>query len=155
MKYLKSCIFSLFLCFCIILWGCGEIDVTGKTFVYGGVSINWNKVSDEVKTEIFDVYQVSNETELLAVLKTSNFRNSRITTFGTDGKYFTKDESGNILDSGYYEQYKDYIALSDTQDGLGEDNVYKIFPNEKGYRVRIEIDGDNGVYAEYQYVEKL
>lgn len=152
-KSLKMFTISTFSILCIILCGCGVIDVTGKTFAYGGVSINWNNVSDDVKAEIFDIYQVGNEIELKVVLKTAGGRNSRLTTFGTDGKYITKDSLGNILDSGYYEQSEGYIALADTIEELNSEKVYKIYPNEKGYKVRIEIDGEKGIYAEYQYVE--
>ena len=155
MKLLKSCLFSLVFVCCIILSGCGTIDVRGKTFIYGGVSINWNNASDNTKENVFDLYQVNNETELLAVLKTSRNRNSRITTFGSDGKYTTKDVDGNILDSGYYEQSDKVIVLADSEEGLKEENVYKIYANEKGYKVRIEIDGEYGIFAEYQYVEKV
>ena len=154
LKSLKIHIVGYILVICILLSGCGVIDVAGKTFTYGGVEINWNKASDEIREEVFDLYQVKNEIELKTVLKTSGGRNSRLTTFGTDGKYVTKDTNGNILDSGYYEQSKSYIALSDTIEGLSSEKVYKIYPNEKGYKVRIEIDGEKGIYAEYQYVVK-
>jgi len=113
---LKKIILSLIIIPCLLITGCGVINVGGKTFTYSKVTIDWGLAKEEDKETIFNEYQVSSETELLNVLKTQNNRNSRFTTFGTDGKYVTKNTENEILDSGYYRQDETIITLADTED---------------------------------------
>lgn len=136
----------------IVMTGCGVIEVKGKTFVYESVSIDWGRAEDEQKEEIFEEFLVSNETELLAVLKTRNQRNSRVTVFGTDGKYTTHNRNGNTLDSGYYKQDNETITLSDTEDGFSEPGNFTLKANAKGYITKDKLNDEYGVFACYQYV---
>lgn len=136
----------------IIMTGCGVIEVKGKTFVYESVTIDWGRAEDEQKEEIFEEFLVSNETELLAVLKTRNQRNSRVTVFGTDGKYTTHNRNGDTLDSGYYKQDNETITLSDTEDGFSEPGNFTLKANTKGYITKDKLNDEYGVFACYQYV---
>ena len=130
------------------------MNVTGKTFTYGSVSVDWGTASEDDKNALFTEFQVENENELLAVLKTRNNRNGRRTTFGTDGKYTTKDENNEILDSGYYRQEETVITLAETEEGLSDENAYTILANEKGYIVTTVLDEEKNIFAKYQYVEQ-
>lgn len=149
----KLCILVLFFTI-LILSGCSAIVVSGKTFKYDSVSIDWGMADKDGKSKVFEEFQVESEAELLAVLKTRNGRNKRFTTFGTDGKYVTKNDSNEILDSGYYKQDETVITLADTEEGLKESGAYILQANGKGYIVTIKINNDYKVFAKYQYVEQ-
>lgn len=153
-KYLKLFALSLLLIPCLLLASCGTMDVTGKTFTYGSVSVDWGTASEDDKNALFAEFQVENETELLAVLKTRNNRNGRRTTFGTDGKYTTKNENNEVLDSGYYKQEETVITLAETAEGLTAEDAYTLLANEKGYIVTTVLDEEKNIFAKYQYVEQ-
>ena len=153
-KYLKTFMLTLLLIPCMLLASCGTMNVTGKTFTYGSVSVDWGTASEDDKQALFTEFQVENETELLAVLKTRNNRNGRRTTFGTDGKYTTKDENNEILDSGYYRQEETVITLAETEEGLTAEDAYTLLANEKGYIVTTILDEEKNIFAKYQYVEQ-
>lgn len=147
------------LCCCLVLMmssivfmACGVLDVRGKTFKYESVSIDWGMSDDEDKELIFEEFLVSNETELLNVLKTRNGRNQRVTTFGTDSKYTTVNGENEIVDSGYYKQDDDVITLADSEEGLSQKGNYTLKVNEKGYKTRDVINSELSVFAVYQYV---
>lgn len=131
---------------------CGIIEVRGKTFIYESVSIDWGRAKDEQKEIIFEEFLVSNENELLNVLKTRNQRNSRVTTFGTDGKYITKNLDNEILDEGYYKQDDEIITLADSEDGFADAGNYTLKANKKGYIANDKLNDEFGVFARYQYV---
>lgn len=139
---------------CILLSACGILTVKGKTFNYSKVEIDWGIATNDDKSALFAEFQVQNEPELLNVLKTRNNRNGRFTTFGTDGKYVTKDQDGQILDSGYYKQEESVITLADTEEGLSDPAAYTLQANEKGYIVTIVLNQDKQIYAKYEYVEQ-
>lgn len=149
----KASILVLFLMF-FILSGCSVMQVSGKTFKYDSVSIDWGMAQKEDKQKVLEEFQVSKESELLAVLKTRNGRNKRFTTFGTDGKYVTKNDNNEILDSGYYKQDESVITLAETEDGLKDAGAYTLQANTKGYVVTIKINNEYKVFAKYQYVEQ-
>ena len=130
----------------------GVIDVRGKTFVYESVSIDWGMATDENKNTVFEEFLVSNENELLAVLKTRNNRNGRVTTFGTDSTYTTVNKDNEILDAGYYKQDDDIITLAESQETLSNAGNYTLKANDKGYKVSDEINSEFSVFAVYQYV---
>lgn len=153
-KIFKTIFCTLLLLPCILLASCGTMVVKGKTFTYGSVAVDWGTASDDDKQSLFAEFQVENETELLAVLKTRNNRNGRRTTFGTDGKYTTKDENNEILDSGYYRQEETVITLAETEEGLTAENAYTLLANEKGYIVTTVLDEEKNIFAKYQYVEQ-
>ncbi len=154
MHILKKCgILGLFFIIFIIS-GCSVIQVSGRTFKYDSVSIDWGMADKEGKEIVFAEFQVESEGELLAVLKTRNGRNKRYTTFGTDGKYTTKNDNNEILDSGYFKQDESVITLADTEEGLKEAGAYTLQVNSKGYVVTIKINNDYKVFAKYQYVEQ-
>lgn len=149
----KLTIIALFL-ISIIFSSCGVIQVSGKTFKYDHVSIDWGMADDKGKQTVFEEFQVENESELLSVLKTRNNRNKRFTTFGTDNKYTTKNDNNEVLDSGYYKQDESVITLADTEEGLKESGAYTIQINGKGYIVTVKINNELKVFAKYQYVEQ-
>lgn len=149
-KYLIS-IMLVLLC-SIAFTACGVIEVRGKTFEYESVSIDWGRAKDEQKEALFEEFLVSNETELLNVLKTRNQRNSRVTTFGTDGKYVTKNLNNEILDQGYYKQDDETITLAETEDGFADAGNYTLKANEKGYIANDKLNDEYGIFARYQYV---
>jgi hypothetical protein len=153
-KNIKQILLLLIIMPCLLFASCGVINVGGKTFTYSKVSIDWGLAKNEDKEIIFKEYQVSSETELLNVLKTQNNRNSRFTTFGTDGKYVTKNTENEILDSGYYRQDETVITLADTEEELNQAGAYTIQANEKGYVVTVKINDEFKVFAKYQYVEQ-
>ena len=103
-KLKKLSILALFSILLIFTTGCSVTQVSGKTFKYDSVTIDWGMATKEDRTKVYKEFQVESEGELLAVLKTRNGRDKRYTTFGTDGKYVTKNDSNEILDSGYYKQ---------------------------------------------------
>lgn len=151
-KYLISTLLIMLLVPCMLLASCGSMKVSGKTFVYGSVEVDWGTASEDDKNELFDDFQVENENELLAVLKTRNNRNGRRTTFGTDGKYTTKNENGDVLDSGYYKQEETVITLADTEEELSASDAYTLLANEKGYVVTTILNEGKNIFAKYQYV---
>ena len=102
----------------IVITACGVMEVRGKTFVYDSVEIDWGLASEEDKQSVYDEFLVSNENELLNVLRTRNNRNQRITTFGTDATYTTIGKDGKILDKGYYKQDSDTVTLAETENGF-------------------------------------
>ena len=153
-KYTKTLVMALLLTTCILLTACGVINVSGKTFRFSKVTIDWGLAEEENKQSIFQEYQVKNETELLNVLKTKNNRNSRFTTFGTDKKYVTKNTENEILDSGFYRQDESLITLSETEEGLNAEGAYTLQANDKGYVVTIKINDEFKIFAKYQYVEQ-
>ena len=151
--------FNKSICCCLLLlltsllfMACGVIDVKGKSFRYESVKIDWGMANDEDKQSVFEEFLVSNETELLNVLKTRNSRNQRVTTFGTDGKYKTVNGENQVLDSGYYKQDDDVITLADSEEGLSNEGNFTLKVNEKGYKVSDVINSDLSVFAVYQYV---
>lgn len=151
---LKTFILSLILLPCILLVSCGTMQVQGKTFGYGDVTIDWGTASEDDRNALFSDFQVKDENELLNVLRTRNNRNTRHTTFGTDGKYTTKNENNEILDSGYYKQQSTVITLADTEEGLDASDAYTLLANEKGYIVTSILNADKNIFAKYQYVEE-
>jgi len=153
-KFKNLCIGIILLIPMIILTGCGTIQVSGKTFRYSKVSIDWGTATNENKETFFQENQVSNETELLNVLKTRDNRNSRFTTFGTDNKYTTKNSENEIIDSGYYKQDESVITLADTEEGLNEAGAYTLQANDKGYIVTIKLHDEWKIFAKYQYTEQ-
>ena len=130
------------------------LTVKGKTFNYSSVEIDWGIATEDDKSALYEEFQVENEPELLNVLKTRNGRNNRITTFGTDGKYVTKNNEDEVLDSGYYKQEESVITLADTEEGLTDPTAYTLQANEKGYIVTIVLNEDKQIYAKYEYVEQ-
>jgi hypothetical protein len=138
----------------ILLTACGVLEVRGKTFVYESVKIDWGMASEDDKEVVYEQYLVSNETELLAVLKTRNSRNERMTTFGTDGTYSTVNKDNEVLDRGYYRQDSDVITLADTEEGFANEGNFTLKANEKGYKVSDLINEEFSVFAVYQFVVK-
>ena len=153
-KTFKILISIFFIIPCILLASCGVLTLKGKTFNYSKVEIDWGIATEDDKSALFTEFQVQNEPELLNVLKTRNNRNSRYTTFGTDGKYVTKDENGEILDSGYYKQEESVVTLAETEEKLSDPTAYTLQANEKGYVVTVVLNADKQIYAKYQYVEQ-
>lgn len=150
----KFSILALFSIILLFATGCSVIQVSGKTFKYDSVTIDWGMATKDDRTKVFQEFQVESEGELLAVLKTRNGRNKRFTTFGTDGKYVTKNDSNEILDNGYYRQDEEVITLAETLEGLKEAGAYTLQANSKGYIVTIKINNDYKVFARYQYSEQ-
>lgn len=138
----------------VLLSGCNVLQVSGRTFKYESVSIDWGMADKEGKNAVFAEFQVKNEAELLAVLKTRNGRDKRFTTFGTNNQYTTKNENNEVLDSGYYKQDESVITLADTEEGLKKSGAYTLQANGKGYIVTIKINNEYKVFAKYQYVEQ-
>jgi hypothetical protein len=136
----------------IAMTACGMIEVRGKTFVYESVEIDWGMADDEDKQALYEEFLVSNETELLNVLKTRNNRNKRITTFGTDSKYTTVNLDNEILDSGFYKQDDDVVTLAETEEGFADDGNYTLKVNDKGYLTKDVLNSELSIFAVYQYV---
>lgn len=150
----RSIICAILLVLCsIVLTACGVMEVRGRTFVYDSVEIDWGLATDEDKQTIYDEFLVSNETELINVLKTRNNRNQRVTTFGTDGTYTTVNKDNEVLDSGYYRQDNDVVTLAESEEALSGDGNYTLKANEKGYKVSDQINSEFSVFAVYQFVE--
>ena len=155
MQIIKKTKYIVVLLVCLLfLTACNTMQVSGKTFKYDSVSIDWGMANNEGKSKVFEEFQVENEAELLSVLKTKNGRNKRFTTFGTDNKYTTKNDNNEVLDSGYYKQDETVITLADTKEGLKESSAYTLQANEKGYIVTIKINNDYKVFAKHQYIEQ-
>ena len=138
----------------IAMTACGMLEVRGKTFVYDKVEIDWGMADDEDKEALYDEFLVSNETELLNVLKTRNNRNQRVTTFGTDSKYTTVNLENEVLDSGYYRQDDDVITLAETEDGFDDAGNYTLKVDDKGYITKDVLNSDLNIFALYHYVVK-
>jgi len=136
----------------IMFTACGVISVRGKTFVYDSVEIDWGRATDEDKEKLYEDFLVSNEVELLNVLKTRNNRNSRVTTFGTDGKYTTINKNNEVIDEGYYKQDDEVITLSEAEDGFANPGNYTLKAVDKGYYAIDKLDDNLGVFARYLYV---
>lgn len=149
----KYSIFAIFF-ITLLLYGCQVIQVSGRTFRYDSVSIDWGMADKEGKEKVFEEFQVQSEAELLSVLKTRNGRDKRYTTFGTNNQYTTKNDQNEILDSGYYKQDETVITLADTEEGLKEPGAYTLQANDKGYIVTVKINNDYKVFAKYQYKEQ-
>lgn len=154
MRQLKKLITIILLCPLLFIYGCGVINVSGKTFRFHKVTIDWGLADNDTKQTIFDENQVKDEQEFLAVLKTRNNRDTRFTTFGTDNKYTTKNNQNEILDSGYYKQDESVITLADTVSGLSESGAYTLIANEKGYIVTVKLNDEWKVFAQYHYTEQ-
>lgn len=154
MQKLKKFGFVAIFCLTLILYGCQVIQVSGRTFRYDSVTIDWGMADKEGKEKVFEEYQVQNEAELLSVLKTQNGRDKRYTTFGTNNQYTTKNDQNEIIDSGYYKQDESVITLADTEEGLKEAGAFTLQANEKGYVVTVKINNDYKVFAKYQYKEQ-
>ena len=150
----KVIVLAIFSIFTILLTGCNVLQVSGRTFKYDSVSIDWGMADKEGKNKVFEEFQVKSEAELLAVLKTRNGRDKRFTTFGTNNQYTTKNDQNEILDSGYFKQDETVITLADTEEGLKEVGAYTLQANAKGYIVTIKINNEYKVFAKYQYVEQ-
>lgn len=157
MKKFKKAILSIMLLILssVALYACsGVIEVRGKTFVYESVEISWGTANDEDKQSLFEEFLVTNENELLAVLKTRNNRNQRITTFGTDSTYTTVNTDNEVIDAGYYKQNEDIITLAETEEKLSQEENYILRANDKGYQVSDMLNSELSIYAVYQYVVK-
>lgn len=154
MQKCKKCGILVLFLIMLCITGCSVIQVSGRTFKYDSVSIDWGMADKDGKAEIMSEFQVESEGELLAVLKTRNGRNKRYTTFGTDGKYTTKNDNNEILDSGYFKQDESVITLAETEEGLKESGAYTLQVNSKGYIVTVKLNNDYKVFAKYQYVEQ-
>lgn len=153
-KKLKIVISLLILSPLLLIFGCGTINVSGKTFKYSKVTIDWGIATEENKKTIYAENQVANEAEFLNVLKTRSNRNSRFTTFGTDNKYTTKNSENEVLDSGYYKQDETVITLAESEDKLNEAGAFTLLANAKGYIVTVKINDEWKVFAKYQYTEQ-
>lgn len=155
MKKILKTIFSLLIISPLLfVFGCGTMNVSGKTFKYSKVTIDWGIATEENKQAIYEENQVANEDELLNVLKTRSNRNSRFTTFGTDNKYTTKNSENEVIDSGYYKQDETVITLAETESKLSEAGAYTILANDKGYVVTVKLNDEWKVFAKYQYIEQ-
>lgn len=151
---MKKLFLSLLLIPLLFLTACGTITVSGKTFRYEKVSIDWGLATDENKNNLFEEFQVKDEKELLEVLKTRNGRNNRFTTFGTNNEYTTKNSNNEILDSGYYKQDATVITLAESEEGLNDAGAYTLHANEKGYIVTVKLNDEWKIFAKYQYTEQ-
>ena len=155
MQKFRNIIITLVITFnMLIITACGTINVSGKTFRFKDVHIDWGVADSENKQSIYEEYQVKDEKELIEVLKTRDGRNSRFTTFGTNDKYTTKNSNNEIIDEGYYKQDETVITLADTIEGLSQVGAYTLHANDKGYIVTIKLNDQWKVFAKYQYVEQ-
>ena len=155
MKNLKKLICLFLIVPCILLCACKSIEVNGKTFVFDKVTIDWGLAqSNEEKQVILDKYEVEDKSKLIEYLKKYQDRENRVTTFGVDSKYFTKNGNNEIVDEGYYRQDESVITLADSQDLLDEPGAYTLQANEKGYIVTIKLDDTLKVFARYEYIEQ-
>lgn len=155
MKKIKNLLVALVLIIpCLFLIACETIEVSGKTFRYDNVSIDWGMATNDQKDAFFEENQVENEAELLNVLKTRDNRNSIYTTFGTDGKYTIKDSENEVVESGYYKQDESTITIGESEESLNETGATTWQANEKGYVVTIKLDNDLKIFAKYQYSEQ-
>jgi hypothetical protein len=136
----------------VMMMACGVLNVRGRTFVFDSVEIDWGLASEEDKESIYEEFLVSNEIELLNVLRTRNNRHNRITSFGTNGEYTTVNTDNEILDKGYYRQDGEIVTLAETEDGFSEEGNYTLKVNSKGYYTNDKINSEFQVFARYFYV---
>lgn len=139
---------------CLILSACSTINVAGKTFRFDSAEVVWGSATDEDKTTLYEEFSVTNEDQLIEQLKLKNERSKRHTTFGTDGKYYTKNENNQILDQGFYKQENTVITLAPTEEKLKESTAFTMLSNNKGYVVTEIIEKDKLIFVKYQYVEQ-
>lgn len=155
MKKLKNLFVALFMMLpCLFLVACETIEVSGKTFRYDSVTIDWGMATNDDKDAFFTENQVENESELLNVLKTRDNRNSIYTTFGTDGKYTIKDENNEVVETGFYKQDESTITIAESEEGLNETGAVTWQANEKGYILTVKLDDEKKIFAKYQYSEQ-
>ena len=155
MKKLKIILCIIALIPCILLTGCKSIEVNGKTFVYNKVTIDWGLAqSKEEKQEVLNKFEVTDKSEFIKYLETYQDRKNRVTTFGVDNKYYTKNSNNEIVDEGYYRQDESVITLADSEEGLDENGTFTLQANEKGYIVIVKLDDTNKVFARYEYHEQ-
>ena len=155
MKKIKNLLVAIMLIIpCLFLIACDTIEVSGKTFRYDSVSIDWGMANNDQKDAFFEENQVENEAELLNVLKTRDNRNSIYTTFGTDGKYTIKDSENEVVEIGYYKQDESTITIGESEESLNETGASTLQANEKGYIVTIKLDDELKIFAKYQYSEQ-
>lgn len=136
----------------VMIMACGVLNVRGRTFVFDSVEIDWGLASEEDKETIYEEFLVSNEIELLNVLRTRNNRHNRITSFGTNGEYTTVNTDNEILDKGYYRQDGEIVTLAETEDGFTDAGNYTLKVNGKGYYTNDKINSEFQVFARYFYV---
>ena len=153
-KIIKSLILIILLVPLLCIFGCGTINVSGKTFRYSKVEIDWGLANNEQKEAFFSENQVANEAELRNVLKTRNGRNNRFTTFGTNNQYVTKNADGEILDQGYYKQDETIITLAESEEKLTAPDAYTLQVNDKGYIVTVKLNDEYKIFAKYHYEEQ-
>lgn len=155
MKKFKKLLIALLLCLpSLFLFGCDTIEVSGKTFRYDNVTIDWGMASNDDKEAFFTENQVANESELRNVLKSRDSRNSIYTTFGTDGKYTIKNSENEVIESGYYKQDESVITIAESEESLNETGATTWQANEKGYVVTIKLDDELKIFAKYEYSEQ-
>ena len=155
MKKLKNLLVAIIMLIpCLFLTACETIEVSGKTFRYDSVTIDWGMASTDDKDAFFEENQVENESELLNVLKTRDNRNSIYTTFGTDGKYTIKDSDNEVVENGFYKQDESTITIGESEEALNETGAITWQANEKGYIVTIKLDDEKKIFAKYQYSEQ-
>ncbi|MBE5757522.1 MAG: hypothetical protein E7345_01140 [Clostridiales bacterium] len=155
MKHLKNILALIIMIFALTLTACQTINVNGKTFIFDKVQIDWGLAqSKEEKEIVLANYSVGNEKEFAEYLKKYQDRENRVTTFGTDNKYYTKNGNNEIVDSGYYKQDEAVITLSDTEKGLEDVGSYTLQANEKGYVVIVKLDDEMKIFARYTYIEQ-
>lgn len=155
MKKLKNLLVAILMLIpCLFLTACETIEVSGKTFRYDSVTIDWGMASTDDKDAFFEENQVENESELLNVLKTRDNRNSIYTTFGTDGKYTIKDSDNEVVENGFYKQDESTITIGESEEALNETGAITWQANEKGYIVTIKLDDEKKIFAKYQYSEQ-
>ena len=155
MKKIKNLLLSILVIIpCLFLMGCQTIEVSGKTFKYDSVTIDWGMATTEDKEAFFEENQVENESELLNVLKTRDGRNTIYTTFGTDGKYTIKDSENEVVESGFYKQDESTITIAESENALNETGATTWQANEKGYVITIKLNDEKKIFAKYQYSEQ-
>ena len=155
MKKIKNLLLSILVIIpCLFLMGCQTIEVSGKTFKYDSVTIDWGMATTEDKEAFFEENQVENESELLNVLKTRDGRNTIYTTFGTDGKYTVKDSENEVVESGFYKQDESIITIAESENALNETGATTWQANEKGYVITIKLNDEKKIFAKYQYSEQ-
>lgn len=155
MKKIKNLIITMFILLpCLFLTACQTIEVSGKTFRYDSVSIDWGMATNDDKEAFYGENQVANESELLNVIKSRDNRNSIFTTFGTDGKYTIKNSENEVIESGFYKQDESTITIAESEDALNETGATTWQANEKGYVITIKLDDEKKIFAKYQYSEQ-
>ena len=97
---------------------------------------------------------MENQQEFENYLKNYNDRQNRVTTFGVDNKYYTKNGNNEIVDEGYYRQDESVVTLAESIELLDEIGAYTIQANKKGYIVTIKLDDTYKVFARYEYKEQ-